>query len=481
MNKKNKFIIEQNLFNGNWQEGSSDQSYDVLNPFNQEIIAKVQCVNQKDVTECISCAEKGFDAWSQVAVNERSRILSEWAKLLKANSNEIATIITLESGKPLKESHGEIIYSADYLEWFASESLRIYGDTIVNDSQSKIIITKEPVGVCACITPWNFPMAMLARKVAPALAAGCSMIVKPSELTPLSAFAFARLGHDAGLPMDVLSVIVGDASMIGQLFSKSDVIRKLSFTGSTPVGQILYQQSGETLKRLSMELGGNAPMIVLDDADIEHAVKQGIIAKFRNAGQTCVCVNRFYIHEKVFDTFVKKFISLLKNEEVGDGMDPKTTIGPLINQSGLDKVVRLVDNAKEQGARVLCGGKISDLSKSCYEPTVIVGVSPDTQIIQEEIFGPVAVCIPFREDKDVIKKANDTKAGLASYLFGRDFARLERISAALAYGMVGINTGMISNAKCPFGGVKYSGFGREGSKYGLEEYLNIKYCNWYLN
>lgn len=477
---EDQWIIDKNLFNGHWQNGHAAQLINVYNPLNNHILASIEGVNDRDIQKSIDASHKAFQQWSRTSVDLRCQILSTWAKLLKEQVSSLSRVITLESGKPLKESEAEIFYSASYLEWFANESLRAYGDVIPHDDDRRIIISKEPLGVCASITPWNFPMAMLARKVAPCLAAGSTMIVKPSELTPLSAFAFAKLGLEAGLPNDVISVIVGDAAQIGHAFAHSDIVRKLSFTGSTRVGQLLYENSATTVKKLSLELGGNAPMIILEDADIDHAVSEAMNSKFRFSGQTCVCVNRLYVHRKVYTQFQKKLASKMKKLVLGDGLDPKTTMGPLINKYAIDKVERLVEEAKSRGAHVVLGGQRHYSDQHFYEPTILGQVPETADILHEEIFGPVVTLIPFDDENAVIEAANNTPYGLAAYVFGQHADKLWRISRSLEFGMVGINSGLISNVKCPFGGVKYSGFGREGSKYGLDEYMYIKYINWQL-
>jgi len=411
-----------------------------------------------------------------VPAPERSRKLRRWFELMTANSDDLAAILTAEQGKPLAEAKAEIAYGASYVEWFAEEAKRIYGDTIPSPAADrKIVVLKQPIGVCAAITPWNFPNAMIARKVAPALAAGCAMLVKPASQTPLSALAMAWLAEEAGIPPGLFSVLTGDAREVGAALCDHPLVRKLSFTGSTAVGKILIKQCADTVKKVTMELGGNAPFIVFEDADLDAAVEGCIISKFRNTGQTCVCANRIFAHADIHDEFSRKLAAAVDKLVVGNGADPGVTQGPLIDEKALAKVEELVADAVNKGARLNSGGRRHRLGGTFFEPTILSNCGPDMLLAQDEIFGPVAPVFRFESEEEVIRLANDTPVGLASYFYSRDVGRVWRVAEALEYGMVGINTGLISNAMAPFGGVKESGMGREGSKYGLDDYLTIKY------
>jgi len=402
--------------------------------------------------------------------------MKRWYALMVANTDDLAAIMSAEQGKPLAEAKGEIGYAASFIEWFAEQAKRIDGDVLASPSADKrMLVTKEPIGVCAAITPWNFPAAMITRKVAPALAAGCAMIVKPAEATPLSALALAELAHRAGVPAGVFSVVVGDPRLIGAEMTSNPIVRKLSFTGSTPVGRMLMSQCAPTIKKLSLELGGNAPFIVFDDADLDAAVEGALASKYRNAGQTCVCTNRFYVQDSVYDAFAEKFTAAVARIMVGNGFEGGVTQGPLINEAAVEKVEAHIADAVAHGARVLTGGKRHAAGKLFFEPTVVGGVTASMRFATEETFGPVAPLFRFRDEREAIAAANATEFGLAAYFYSRDIGRIWRVSEALEYGMVGINTGLISNEVAPFGGVKQSGLGREGSKYGIEEYLEIKY------
>jgi succinate-semialdehyde dehydrogenase/glutarate-semialdehyde dehydrogenase len=400
--------------------------------------------------------------------------------LILANVDDLAAIMTAEQGKPLAEARGEIAYAASFIEWFAEEGKRIYGDTIATPAQGRrILVTKEPIGVCAAITPWNFPAAMITRKAGPALAAGCPMIVKPAELTPFSALALVELGHRAGIPPGVLSVVTGNAPQIGGEMTANPLVRKVTFTGSTAIGKLLMRQSADTVKKLSLELGGNAPFIVFDDADLDAAVEGAMASKYRNSGQTCVCANRFYVQDGVYDAFAEKLVAAVQKLQVGDGAAPGTTQGPLIDERAVKKVEAHIRDAVGKGAKILTGGKRHALGHSFFEPTVVGDVTQQMQVAREETFGPLAPLFRFQRDEDVVAMANDTDFGLASYFYSRDIGRIWRTAEQLEYGMVGINTGLISNEVAPFGGVKQSGLGREGSKYGIDDYLTIKY--WCLS
>jgi succinate-semialdehyde dehydrogenase/glutarate-semialdehyde dehydrogenase len=410
-----------------------------------------------------------------MTASARAAVLRRWHDLILENTDDLGLLMTLEQGKPLAEAKGEVKYGASFIEWFAAECQRAYGDIIPPHAAGlRLLVTKQPVGVVAAITPWNFPVAMITRKVAPALAAGCTVVLKPSEETPLSALALAELANRAGFPPGVLNIVTGmDAPAIGRVLTGSTVVRKLSFTGSTEVGKLLMRQSADTVKKISLELGGNAPFIVFDDADIDAAVEGAVISKYRNAGQTCVCANRIYVQSGVYEKFLEKFSAAVQKQKVGPGTEQGVTIGPLINQEALEKVERLVDDAFGKGARILTGGK--SMTGTFYEPTVLADVTKGMDILGEEIFGPVAPVIRFETEEAVIEMANDTPYGLASYFYGRDIGRVFRVAEALDYGMVGVNTGLIATAVAPFGGMKESGIGREGSKYGLEEFMEVKY------
>jgi len=431
----------------------------------------------KDVEPIIEEAERARHDWAARPAKERAAILRRWYDLIMANQNDLAHIITAECGKPLAEAMGEVAYGASFVEWFAEEGKRTYGDVIPSFASGKrVVVMKQPVGTCAAITPWNFPVAMITRKVAPALAAGCSIVLKPAELTPLSALVLEQLARDAGVPEGLFRVVAtNDPQAMGVLFCKSPVIRKLSFTGSTAVGKLLMEQSASTLKRLSLELGGNAPFLVFDDADLDAAIDGLIVSKFRNAGQTCVCANRILVQDGVYDAFLERMKKRIGALQVGDGAAEGTTIGPLISQKALNSVSALVDKATQQGAHVYMGGKADALGGLFYEPTILGDVRQDMEIAQTEIFGPVAPIIRFQSEEEAISMANDTPYGLAAYFYARDLGRVWRVTEKLEYGMVAANDGILSTEVAPFGGIKESGMGREGSHYGIDEYLEIKY------
>ncbi|OEF65011.1 succinate-semialdehyde dehydrogenase (NADP(+)) [Enterovibrio norvegicus] len=447
----------------------------VTNPADQTLIGHVQAHSREEVEATILRARDAQKAWARTTAKQRAAILMRWYELLMENQEDLARIMTLEQGKPLAESRGEVAYGASFVQWFAEEGKRTYGETIPTPLADRRIMTiKQPVGVAAAITPWNFPIAMITRKAAPALAAGCSFVAKPAIQTPLSAYAVVELARQAGLPDDLLAVVTSeDAPMIGDVFCNSPHIQKISFTGSTNVGRILMKQSAESVKRVSMELGGNAPFIVFDDADIDLAVKGAITSKFRNAGQTCVCANRFYVHDAVYEEFVHKFSLAVDELTVGNGLDDDVVIGPLIDDNAKLKIKSLLDQALQQGATVSAGG--DDLGGQFFEPTVLTHVSHSMDIVQAEIFGPIAPVIRFSDDEELIEMANDTIYGLASYFYSKDINRIFKIAEALDYGMVGVNEGVISTEVAPFGGVKQSGIGREGARQGIDEYLNTKY------
>lgn len=472
-------LRQQCLINGQWQDAQSGKQHEVRNPATGETIALVPVAGQAETQQAVEAAERALPAWRALTASERARILRRWFDLLLQHQDDLARIMTLEQGKPLAEARGEIVYAASYIEWFAEEAKRAYGEVIPTPaSDRRVLVLRQPVGVCAAITPWNFPAAMITRKAGPALAAGCTMVVKPSELTPLSALALGELALRAGIPAGVLNIVVGDASAIGEVFTTHPAVRKLSFTGSTRVGRTLMEQAAPTIKKLSLELGGNAPFIVFDDADLDAAVSGAIASKYRNAGQTCVCTNRFLVQAGVYDAFASKLAEAVKGLKVGNGLDEGVVQGPLINEAAVQKVDSLLNDARTQGAQVLVGGQAHPLGGLWYSPTVVTGVTPAMQIFNEEIFGPVAPLIRFETEEEAVAMANDTIFGLASYLYSRDAARIWRVSETLEYGMVGINTGLISTEVAPFGGIKQSGQGREGSRHGLDDYTELKYLAW---
>lgn len=462
------------FIDGQWSSGGV--SYPVYNPANGELIAQVQKAGAEETRLAIAAAQRALPAWRALTAKERSQRLKRWSELMLAQQRELATLLSREQGKPLAEAMGEVVYAASFLEWFGEEAKRAYGDVIPSHkADARIIVTKEPIGVVAAITPWNFPLAMVTRKVGPALAAGCTMILKPSEETPLSAFALGVLAEQAGIPAGVLNIVSGDAPAIGQALQASSVVRKLSFTGSTRTGKLLMRQAADTLKKVSLELGGNAPFIVFDDADLDAAVKGAMASKFRNTGQTCVCVNRFFIQDGVYEAFTAKLAEAVAALRVGSALDGDTEQGPLINAAALAKVEAHVGDALEKGARLLCGGRRHALGGTFFEPTILTEANGEMLIAQEETFGPVAACFRFQNEADVLQRANDTPFGLSAYFYSRDIGRVWRMAEGLEAGMVGINEGIISTEVAPFGGIKESGLGREGSRYGLDDYLELKY------
>jgi succinate-semialdehyde dehydrogenase / glutarate-semialdehyde dehydrogenase len=467
------------LRNGHYIDGqwtSGGPGYPVFDPATGELIAEVQKAGAEETQRAIAAAEAALPAWKALTAKARSQCLKRWAELMLAHQEELATLLCREQGKPLAEARGEVGYAASFLEWFAEEAKRAYGDVIPSHkADARIVVLKEAIGVVAAITPWNFPLAMVTRKVGPALAAGCTLVLKPSEETPLSAFALAVLAEQAGIPPGVFNIVSGDAVAIGGALQASPVVRKLSFTGSTGTGKLLMRQAADTLKKVSLELGGNAPFIVFDDADLDAAVKGAMASKFRNTGQTCVCVNRFFIQEGVYDAFVAKLAEAVKAMRVGAALQGDSEQGPLINGAALAKVEAHVGDALEKGARLVCGGRRHALGGTFYEPTVLAEASTDMLIASDETFGPVAACFRFRDEAQVLRLANDTPYGLSAYFYSHDIGRVWRMAEGLEAGMVGINEGVISTEVAPFGGIKASGLGREGSKYGLEDYLEIKY------
>lgn len=462
------------LIDGKWQAAEDNAKIAVTNPADGEIVGHVPSLTAKQIEGAINASEKAFKSWRALPAAKRSALLRKWFDLMIEHADDLAMIMTCEQGKPLKEARGEILYAASFVEWFAEEAKRTYGDTIPSPQvNQRITVIKQPIGVTAAITPWNFPAAMITRKAAPALAAGCTMIVRPASLTPLTALALGELAQKAGIPAGVLQIVTGKSSSIGKVLTESQIVRKLSFTGSTEVGRALMAECAPTIKRISLELGGNAPFIVFDDADLDAAVKGAIACKYRNAGQTCVCANRILVQSGVYDAFTKKLKQAVQALKVGNGIDSTTDIGPLIEESALKKVDEHIADAVEKGGKLVLGGK--RLGGLFYEPTIMTNITSDMRFAREETFGPVAPLFKFDSESEAIEMANDTIFGLAAYFYTRDFARAVRVSEALEYGMVGHNTGLISNEVAPFGGVKQSGIGREGSKYGIEEYMETKY------
>ena len=464
------------FINGEWCGAYNGDTFPVTNPANNVLLARVARCGLDEITEAIKAADNALPAWQALTAKQRAAYLKSFAQLVLDNQQDLAQILTAEQGKPLAESMGEIAQSAACLEWFAGEAVRVYGDVIPSPSNDRrLVVIKQAVGVVACITPWNFPSAMLARKIAPALAAGCTVICKPAEATPLSALAFAVLAERAGIPAGVVNIVAGNSQVIGGELTRSPVVKKLSFTGSTHVGKLLMAQCAATMKRTSMELGGNAPFIVFDDADIEAAIQGVMASKFRNAGQTCVCANRIMVQDSIYETFMARLSEEVSALQLGVGTDSSTTIGPLVSQRAADDVLALIDDAVEHGAQVVSGGQRSALGDTFVEPTILSGIMPKMRIATEEIFGPVAAITTFASEGEVIAQANDTEYGLAAYVYTRDIGRVWRMSDGLEYGMIGLNEGIISTEVAPFGGVKQSGNGREGSKYGIDDYLEIKY------
>ncbi|WP_443114894.1 NADP-dependent succinate-semialdehyde dehydrogenase [Herbaspirillum seropedicae] len=474
---KDPALLRQQAFvNGQWCDADQGERLAVHNPANGELLGHVPLMGAAETRRAIEAANAAWPAWKKKTAKERSAILRRWYELMLANTDDLALIMTAEQGKPLAEARGEIGYAASFIEWFAEEGKRTYGDTIPSPSPSnRIVVIKEAIGVCAAITPWNFPAAMITRKAGPALAAGCPMVLKPAEATPFSALALAVLAERAGIPAGVFSVVTGTPKEIGGEMTSNPIVRKISFTGSTGVGKLLMQQSASSIKKLSLELGGNAPFIVFDDADLDAAVEGAIASKYRNAGQTCVCANRIYVQDGVYDAFAAKLVEAVKKFKVGQGTEEGVTQGPLINEQAVQKVEQHVADALAKGARVLLGGKRHALGHSFFEPTVLADVTPAMQVAREETFGPMAPLFRFKTDEEALALANDTEFGLASYFYSRDIGRIWRVAEGLESGMVGINTGLISNEVAPFGGVKQSGLGREGSHYGIDDYLVVKY------
>ncbi|MFX6144959.1 NAD-dependent succinate-semialdehyde dehydrogenase [Acinetobacter baumannii] len=467
---------QQAFVAGKWCDADHQQTSEILNPATLEIIGTVPNMGKAEAERAIEAAKEAWPLWKNKTAKDRSIILKKWFDLIISNADELAFILTSEQGKPLAEAKGEILYAASFIEWFAEEAKRVYGDIIPSPyPDARIIVNKQPIGVVAAITPWNFPAAMITRKVAPALAAGCPCIVKPAPETPFTALALVDLAVQAGVPAEIFSVITGDAVHIGDAIFESDVVRKFTFTGSTPVGKMLLERSAKTLKKVSLELGGNAPFIVFDDADLDAAIEGALIAKFRNAGQTCVCVNRFLVQAGIYEKFIAALSQKIQNFNIGNGLEAGHDIGPLINANAVKKVEAHIQDALDKNGRLVIGGKRHTAGELFFEPTLIADVTADMDVATQETFGPLAAVFKFETEQQAVEMANATEFGLAAYCYTKDLGRAWRMSEQLEYGMVGINKGLISNEVAPFGGIKQSGLGREGSKYGIEDYLEIKY------
>jgi succinate-semialdehyde dehydrogenase / glutarate-semialdehyde dehydrogenase len=477
MQLKDPTLLRQQAFiDGAWTDADSGETHAVTNPATGAHLGTIPNMGANETRRAIAAANAAWPAWRKTTAKARAAILRKWSDLMLENADDLALLMTTEQGKPLAEAKGEVAYAASFFEWFAEEAKRIAGDTLASPWPDKrLIVTKEPIGVCAAITPWNFPLAMITRKAAPALAAGCPIVLKPAEATPFSALALAELAVRAGVPPGVFSVVTGSPREIGAEMTSNPIVRKLSFTGSTGVGRLLMQQCAPTIKKLSLELGGNAPFIVFDDADLDAAVEGAMASKYRNSGQTCVCANRLYVQDGVYDAFAEKFVAAVGKLKVGNGVEAGVTQGPLIDDKAVQKVEEHVADALAKGGRLLMGGKRHALGHGFFEPTVIADVTPAMRVSGEETFGPLAPLFRFKTDEEAIALANSTEFGLAAYFYSRDIGRIWRVAEGLESGMVGVNTGLISNEIAPFGGVKQSGLGREGSKYGLDEYLEIKY------
>jgi len=474
--KDARLLREACYIDGAWLTSATGATTNVDNPATGEILGTVPKLGVAETRAAIEAANQAFPAWSKKTGKERAAVLRRWFDLMMENQDDLARLMTLEQGKPLTESRGEVVYAASFLEWFGEEAKRVYGDTIPgHQADKRIVVIKQPIGVVACITPWNFPLAMITRKAGPAIGAGCTVVLKPAGQTPYSALALAELAERAGVPKGVFNVITGSAKEIGGELTSNPIVKKLSFTGSTEVGKVLMQQCAGTIKKLSLELGGNAPFIVFDDADLDAAVEGAVASKYRNTGQTCVCTNRVLVQESVYDAFAEKLAKAVKALKPAPGLEPGATQGPLIDDAAVAKVESHIADATKKGAKVLVGGKRHELGGRFFEPTILTDVTPAMAVAREETFGPVAPLFRFKTEAEAVALANDTEFGLASYFYGKDIARVWRVAEALEYGIVGINTGIISTEVAPFGGVKESGLGREGSKYGMDEYLEIKY------
>ena len=474
--KDRRLLRQLAYIDGKWVGADSKKTFEVDDPATGKAIAVAPDLGAVETRRAVDAAARALPAWRAKTAKERGAIVRKWAELMLANQDDLGAVMTSEQGKPLAEAKGEVAYAASFLEWFSEEAKRAYGEVIPTPAADKrIVVVKEPVGVVACITPWNFPLAMVTRKAGPAIAAGCTVVLKPAEQTPLSAFALAELAERAGVPPGVFNVVTGDPEQIGGELTSNPVVRKVSFTGSTEIGRLLMKQSSATVKKISLELGGNAPFIVFDDADIDAAVTGAMASKYRNTGQTCVCANRFLVQDNVYDAFADKLVDAVRKLKVGPGFEAGVSQGPLIDAQGLAKVESHVQDAVAKGAKVALGGKRHALGGTFYEPTVLRDVNPQMRLAREETFGPVSPLFRFTREDEAIQLANDTEFGLAAYFYSRDIARVWRVGEALEYGIVGINTGMISHEMAPFGGMKQSGLGREGSRYGLEEFLEVKY------
>jgi succinate-semialdehyde dehydrogenase/glutarate-semialdehyde dehydrogenase len=467
---------QQCYIDGAWADADSGETIEVTNPATGEVLGTIPKLGAKETRRAIEAAERAWPAWRAKTAKERAAILRRWFDLMMANQEDLAVLMTLEQGKPLAESRGEIAYGAGFVEWFAEEAKRVYGDTIPqHQTDKRIVVIKQPIGVVAAITPWNFPNAMITRKCAPALAAGCPVVIKPATYTPYSALALAELGERAGIPAGIVNIVTGGAREIGGELTGNPIVRKLSFTGSTEIGKLLMEQCAGTVKKTSMELGGNAPFLVFDDADLDAAVEGAMMSKFRNTGQTCVCANRILVQDRVYDAFAAKLAEAVKGLKVGFGLEEGVTQGPLIDVAALEKVEEHVSDATDKGAKVAVGGARHERGGTFYQPTVLTGVTTDMKVTREETFGPVAPLFRFKTEEEAIQMANDTPFGLAAYFYARDLGRVWRVGEGLETGIVGINTGLISTEVAPFGGVKESGVGREGSHYGIDEFLEVKY------
>lgn len=478
MNLKDPALFkEQAYINGQWVTANNGETFAITNPATSEIIGQAPLMGADETRAAIEAADAALPAWKNMLAKQRAIVLKKWHDLILENQEDLALLMTLEMGKPLAEAMGEVMYGASFIEWYAEEGKRVYGETIPQHGIDKrIVVIKQPIGVVAAITPWNFPNAMITRKCAPALAAGCTVVIKPAEDTPYSALALAELADRAGFPKGVINIITGDAKSIGGELTGNSTVRKLSFTGSTETGKLLMRQCANTVKKVSLELGGNAPFIVFDDADLDAAIQGVMASKYRNTGQTCVCANRILVHDKIYDRFAEKLVEEVDKLQVGNGVETGINQGPLINKAGLEKVERLVGNALASGARALTGGGIHDLGGTFYRPTVLVDVTLDMPIAREEIFGPVAPLYKFSTEEEAIQIANNTPYGLAAYFYSRDIGRVWRVMEGLEYGIVGVNEGIISTEAAPFGGIKESGIGREGSRHGIDDFLEMKYC-----
>ncbi|OAT27096.1 NAD-dependent succinate-semialdehyde dehydrogenase [Proteus myxofaciens] len=472
----NPYFREQGYIDGLWCDAQNKDTVDVIDPATDTLLGTVPNMSTQETLSAVNAAQQALPKWRALTAHQRATLLRKWFTLIIENKRQLAELMTFEQGKPLAEAEGEISYAASFIEWFAEQGKRTNGEIIPSPSPDKrLMVIRQGIGVCAAITPWNFPAAMITRKAAPALAAGCTMVIKPANETPYTALALAELATQAGIPAGVINIVTGDAAKIGEVLTSDPRVRKLSFTGSTGVGRLLMRQCSDSIKKVSLELGGNAPFIVFNDADIDKAVEGAMAAKFRNAGQTCVCANRFYVHKDVYDVFSQRFVEAVKKLKVGNGFDEGVTIGPLINHKAIEKSQSLLADTLKRGATLLCGGEKDKAGENFFQPTVVGNVPAESHILEEEIFGPVAPIVIFENEDDVVKLANNTIYGLAAYFYSEDPQRIWRVSENLEYGMVGINTGAISNEVAPFGGIKQSGLGREGSEHGIEDYMEMKY------